>query len=214
MTNAPYYSTPRFKNEVRKSWNVATADFSVRSLLIQTPADTVSFGGRQQDVKRLAETVQEITATQVKKHFKDDCIAHPIIDIIQKIKRHYPSLKKLNWIDDWTLGKADYKNMAMLMNMRNGKYIDMWKATTADNVPNMQKLAVFAKVLRTTGAMDDVMKLGANRHDLVVKSVCSEKSPKVLEALVLYKARSRYINPYLSGKKLIPRAEKRIDALT
>ncbi len=196
------YAAPDFRTKVGQWRNVGVADSFVRS---NKSADVVSF------CARLPKTV---TVGQVKKHFENDRIAHPIIDIIEKIKRQYPSLRKLDWIDDWMLGKVDYKNMAKLMNMQNGKYIRMWQSTTADGVPNMQKLAVFAKVLRTTDAMNDVLTLSANRCDLVVRSVCREKSPEAIEALVVYKARSKYINPYLTGKKMIPRAERRIDVLT
>lgn len=84
-----------------------------------------------------------------------------------------------------------------------------------ENVPNIHKLAVLAKVLRRTNAMNDIIKSSPNELELIVNSICNKKSDDVIDALITYKVSSNRINPPLSDKKLMtPEAETKINSLT
>lgn len=157
----------------------------------------------------------EVQPNQLKRHFKDNNINHPIQNKIAEINKKYPDPGTLNWIQDWKLDKVDYENLATLMNMHGGKYISMWQSTNVGDISNMEKLGLLAKVLRRTGEINDISKLGTNEWEAIVNSVCSKKSPDLIDALVTYKATSNKINPPLTDKSLMtPEAQTWINSLT
>lgn len=71
--------------------------------------------------------------------------------------------------------------MADMMNLHNGKYIDVWKGfSDTDLVPNIEKLALFNRTMRLTKQAKDFLKFDENRWDVAVEGIM--RKPKVHSA--------------------------------
>lgn len=136
-----------------------------------------------------ANNPKPISTSEIKSYFNNDCINQKLLNDVN------PNMYNMH-LDD-----VDYQNMQKLMNVCNGKYINVWLGTCGtDGVRNIEKLAILEKVLRRNNVIDDYLKLGPNEWDLVCNTTC-QKYKNAVDALYSYKKDSNPMNLYLSGLK-------------
>ncbi len=151
--------------------------------------------------KMRKNTSEYVSSNEIRQMFKNDRMDYNYLS-------SYLDKHGFGWKCSYKLDNVDYANMEKLMNVCDGKYVDVWKATTmTDGVPNMQKLATLAKILRKNDAVDDFMKLGPNEWDLIVCTACQKQSNAV-EPLMFYKENSNPMNKMLSAGQTSPEIEK------
>lgn len=157
-------------------------------------------------------TPRKISINEVKKMIKEidakNSYYKKIYNTIQNLKTdNY----KINL--DTKLTDKDCELLTMLVNLKDGKYLETWKGKSKyDNIPNIQKLAIFVRTMCLTHQTLDFMNFNDSQWDVVVEGII--KKPKSLILPVIeYKIDSSEINGYISSGEKLPEMEKKIDAI-
>ena len=105
--------------------------------------------------------------------------------------RHSVSLSK-------KLTESDLVDIADFMNMHNGRFINLWRGTTAgDNIPNIEKLALFVRSIKRIDKLKFYKNLPEKDWENCITGII-KKPRDVVRALMEYKLDSRKINNAIS----------------
>ena len=106
--------------------------------------------------------------------------------------RHSVSLSK-------KLTESDLVDIADFMNMHNGKFINIWRGTTAgDNIPNIEKLALFVRSIKRIDKLKFYKNLSEKEWENCITGII-KKPREVVRALMEYKYDSSKINGAISN---------------
>ncbi len=96
------------------------------------------------------------------------------------------------------LTESDLVDIADFMNMHNGKFINIWRGTTAgDNIPNIEKLALFVRSIKRIDKLKFYKNLPEKEWENCIAGII-KKPRDVVRALMEYKLDSRKINNAIS----------------
>ena len=96
------------------------------------------------------------------------------------------------------LTESDLADIADFMNMHNGKFINIWRGTTAgDNIPNIEKLALFVRSIKRIDKLKFYKNLSEKEWENCITGII-KKPRDVVRALMEYKLDSRKINNAIS----------------
>ncbi len=96
------------------------------------------------------------------------------------------------------LTESDLADIADFMNMHNGKFINLWRGTTAgDNIPNIEKLALFVRSIKRIDKLKFYKNLPEKEWENCIAGII-KKPREVVRALMEYKLDSRKINNAIS----------------
>ena len=98
------------------------------------------------------------------------------------------------------LSENDYINIAELLNIHNGKYIKDF-ISKSNNIENIQKLALFSRMLDFTHQKNDFLKFNEDQWNIIAEGII-KKPKELIGAVIAYKFSSTNINNYLSRKAL------------
>ena len=111
---------------------------------------------------------KSITIDEVKKLFptgkldENNYVIREMKDVLSRIE---PKPKRVIDLSP-ELTEQDYKLITDMMNLHNGKYIDVWKGySETDLIPNIEKLALFNRSMRLSKQADDFLKIKAKTKD-------------------------------------------------
>ena len=159
---------------------------------------------------------KSITIDEVKKLFptgkldENNYVIREIKDVLLRIE---PKPKKVIDLSP-ELTEQDYKLITDMMNLHNGKYIDVWKGySDTDLIPNIEKLALFNRSMRLSKQADDFLQFNPNQWDVVVDGIVRKPKESIVP-LLEYKVNSDEINKALSTGEITPAVQKKIDAVT
>ena len=159
---------------------------------------------------------KSITIDEVKKLFptgKLDENNYVIREMKNVLSRIEPKPKKVIDLSP-ELTEQDYKLITDMMNLHNGKYIDVWKGySDTDLIPNIEKLALFNRSMRLSKQADDFLQFNPNQWDVVVDGIVRKPKESIVP-LLEYKVNSDEINKALSTGEITPAVQKKIDAIT
>ena len=92
------------------------------------------------------------------------------------------------------LTTQDYKDIAELMNLHNGKFIDKWRGfSDFDDIPNFQKLALFVRSMKRTNQLSFFKNLSEQEWATCVDGIVN-RPKEVIRPLLEYKFNSTNIN--------------------
>lgn len=112
------------------------------------------------------------------------------------------------------LTERDYKLITDMMNLHNGKYIDVWKGfSDTDLIPNIEKLALFNRSMKLSKQADDFLQFNPEQWDVIVEGIV-RKPKDAIVPLLEYKVNSDEINRALSSGEITADVQKKIDAIT
>ncbi len=112
------------------------------------------------------------------------------------------------------LTERDYKLITDMMNLHNGKYIDVWKGfSDTDLIPNIEKLALFNRSMKLSKQADDFLQFNPEQWDVIVEGIV-RKPKDAIVPLLEYKVNSDEINRALSSGKITADVQKKIGAIT
>ncbi len=159
---------------------------------------------------------KSITIDEVKKLFptgkldENNYVIREMKDVLSRIE---PKPKKVIDLSP-ELTDQDYKLITDMMNLHNGKYIDVWKGySDTDLIPNIEKLALFNRSMRLSKQADDFLQFNPNQWDVVVDGIVRKPKESIVP-LLEYKVNSEEINKALSTGEITPAVQKKIDAIT
>ena len=159
---------------------------------------------------------KSITIDEVKKLFptgkldENNYVIREMKDVLSRIE---PKPKKVIDLSP-ELTEQDYKLITDMMNLHNGKYIDVWKGySDNDLIPNIEKLALFNRSMRLSKQADDFLQFNPNQWDVVVDGIVRKPKESIVP-LLEYKVNSDEINKALSTGEITPAVQKKIDAIT
>ena len=135
---------------------------------------------------------------------------------MQEINRITPLLDPEKHIVDFTapLDEDDYNIITKLFNVHNGKYRYLWLGkSTTDNELNINKLAMFARILKNLKNIDLYLNFDENTWDVISKGVI-QKPKYVVFPLVMYKIDSGDINGALTGGNMTYEIKGMINAIS
>ena len=159
---------------------------------------------------------KSITIDEVKKLFptgKLDENNYVIREMKNVLSRIEPKPKKVIDLSP-ELTEQDYKLITDMMNLHNGKYIDVWKGySDTDLIPNIEKLALFNRSMRLSKQADDFLQFNPDQWDVVVDGIVRKPKESIVP-LLEYKVNSDEINKALSTGEITPAVQKKIDAIT
>ena len=90
-------------------------------------------------------------------------------------------------------------DIADFMNMHNGKFINIWRGTTAgDNIPNIEKLALFVRSIKRIDKLKFYKNLPEKEWENCIAGII-KKPRDVVRALMEYKYDSSKINGAISN---------------
>jgi len=142
---------------------------------------------------------KSITIDEVKKLFptgKLDENNYVIREMKNVLSRIEPKPKKVIDLSP-ELTEQDYKLITDMMNLHNGKYIDVWKGySDTDLIPNIEKLALFNRSMRLSKQADDFLQFNPNQWDVVVDGIVRKPKESIVP-LLEYKVNSEEINKAL-----------------
>ena len=96
------------------------------------------------------------------------------------------------------LTESDLVDIADFMNMHNGRFINLWRGTTAgDNIPNIEKLALFVRSIKRIDKLKFYKNLSEKDWENCITGII-KKPRDVVRALMEYKLDSRKINNAIS----------------
>ncbi len=183
---------------------------------VTKPATAQVFKSELKNLKYVGDTFERsyktITVDEVRKLFPTGKLDENNY-LMREIKNLIGRVKTSKKIIDITpeLSEKDYQLMADMMNLHNGKYIDVWKGfSDTDLIPNIEKLALFNRTMRLTKQAKDFLRFDENRWDVVVEGV-TRKPKDAIVPLLEYKVNSREINEALSTGKITPEVQTKID---
>lgn len=159
---------------------------------------------------------KSITIDEVKKLFptgkldENNYVIREMKDVLSRIE---PKPKKVIDLSP-ELTEQDYKLITDMMNLHNGKYIDVWKGySDTDLIPNIEKLALFNRSMRLSKQADDFLQFNPNQWGVVVDGIVRKPKESIVP-LLEYKVNSDEINKALSTGEITPAVQKKIDAIT
>lgn len=183
---------------------------------VTKPATAQVFKSELKNLKYVGDAFERsyktITVDEVRKLFPTGKLDENNY-LMREIKNLIGRVKTSKKIIDITpeLSEKDYQLMADMMNLHNGKYIDVWKGfSDTDLIPNIEKLALFNRTMRLTKQAKDFLRFDENRWDVVVEGV-TRKPKDAIVPLLEYKVNSREINEALSTGKITPEVQTKID---
>ena len=107
----------------------------------------------------------------------------------------------------------DCKDIADFMNMHNGKYINTWRGyTLTDDIPNIEKLALFVRSLKRIDKLEFYKKLKESDWENCIDGIIN-KPKDVIAPLMEYKFDSRDINNAISNKNFTPKILDKINRI-
>ncbi len=161
-------------------------------------------------------STKSITIDEVKKLFptgkldENNYVIREMKDVLARIE---PKPKKVIDLSS-ELTEQDYKLITDMMNLHNGKYIDVWKGySDTDLIPNIEKLALFNRSMRLSKQADDFLQFNPDQWDVVVDGIVKKPKESIVP-LLEYKVNSDEINKALSTGEITPAVQKKIDVIT
>lgn len=159
---------------------------------------------------------KSVTIDDVKKLFPIGTldVNNYIVREMQKVlSRIEPPPKKIIDLSP-ILTEQDYKLIMDLMNLSNGKYIDVWHGfSDTDLIPNIEKLALFNRSIRLSKQAKDFLQFNQGQWDIVVNGIVKKPKESIIP-LLEYKVNSGEINKALSEGVLNPEIQKKVDVIT
>lgn len=150
----------------------------------------------------LSTQKKSITLDEVKKLFptgklEDNYIIRDIKDVLSRLKTNK---KVINLTPKLT--NNDFKTIQQFMNADNGKYIEMWKGySDTDIVPNIQKLALFARTMRFTKQTKSFLEFNQAQWETTCEGII-KKPKEMIMPMLEYKVNSDSINIALSENRI------------
>ncbi len=161
-------------------------------------------------------STKTITVDEVKKLFptgkfsENNYLVREMKNVLSRIE---PKPKKVIDLSP-ELTAQDYKLITDMMNLHNGKYIDVWKGySDTDLIPNIEKLALFNRSMRLSKQAGDFLQFNPAQWDIVVDGIVRKPKDAIIP-LLEYKVNSDEINKALSSGKITADVQKKIDAIT
>lgn len=161
-------------------------------------------------------SAKTITVDEVKKLFptgkfsENNYLVREMKNVLSRIE---PKPKKVIDLSP-ELTAQDYKLITDMMNLHNGKYIDVWKGfSDTDLIPNIEKLALFNRSMRLSKQADDFLQFNPAQWDIVVDGIIRKPKDAIIP-LLEYKVNSDEINKALSSGEITADVQKKIDAIT
>lgn len=152
-----------------------------------------------------------ITAEDVKllfpdKKIKENYFSQYVEELIKEIPKEVKE-KLGNRIIDYSrpLDEQNFETIANLMNLHKEKYLEKWFIKPdAGEIENIQKLAMFAKVVDFTHQHKDFLQFDEKQWDIVINGII--KNPKkYITSILKYKYDSTDINLYLDDRIANPK---------
>ena len=157
-----------------------------------------------------------ITVDEVKKLFptgkfsENNYLVREMKNVLSRIE---PKPKKVIDLSP-ELTVQDYKLITDMMNLHNGKYIDVWKGfSDTDLIPNIEKLALFNRSMKLSKQAGDFLQFNPAQWDIVVDGIVRKPKDAIIP-LLEYKVNSDEINKALSSGEITMDVQKKIDAIT
>ena len=141
---------------------------------------------------------------------KENFFMQSILEVIPKID---PTKHIVDFMSPFDT--KDYEIIACLFNIHKGKYKKMWltKAQT-DTISNVEKLAIFARIIRSLKKVDLYLKFDEKIWDIIAKGII-EKPKGLIKPLISYKLNSNDINGALSKNvKMTPEIKNMIEEIS
>ena len=161
-------------------------------------------------------STKTITVDEVKKLFptgkfsENNYLVREMKNVLSRIE---PKPKKVIDLSP-ELTEQDYKLITDMMNLHNGKYIDVWKGfSDTDLIPNIEKLALFNRSMRLSKQAGDFLQFNPAQWDIVVDGIVRKPKDAIIP-LLEYKVNSDEINKALSSGEITADVQKKIDAIT
>ena len=161
-------------------------------------------------------SAKTITVDEVKKLFptgkfsENNYLVREMKNVLSRIE---PKPKKVIDLSP-ELTAQDYKLITDMMNLHDGKYIDVWKGfSDTDLIPNIEKLALFNRSMRLSKQADDFLQFNPAQWDIVVDGIVRKPKDAIIP-LLEYKVSSDEINKALSSGEITADIQKKIDAIT
>lgn len=161
-------------------------------------------------------STKTITVDEVKKLFptgkfsENNYLVREMKNVLSRIE---PKPKKVIDLSP-ELTTQDYKLITDIMNLHNGKYIDVWKGySDTDLIPNIEKLALFNRSMKLSKQADDFLQFNPAQWDIVVDGIVRKPKDAIIP-LLEYKVNSDEINKALSSGEITADVQKKIDAIT
>ncbi len=112
------------------------------------------------------------------------------------------------------LSANEYKIIQSFMNKENGRYINQWKGfSDTDTVPNIQKLALFARTMNFTKQTHDFIEFNPTQWEIAFDGI-TRKPRETFLPILKYKINSDYVHIPLSKNKITKEAKENIDGIT
>ena len=141
-------------------------------------------------------SAKTITVDEVKKLFptgkfsENNYLVREMKNVLSRIE---PKPKKVIDLSP-ELTAQDYKLITDMMNLHDGKYIDVWKGfSDTDLIPNIEKLALFNRSMRLSKQADDFLQFNPAQWDIVVDGIVRKPKDAIIP-LLEYKVNSDEIN--------------------
>lgn len=156
-----------------------------------------------------------ISLDEVKSLFPNGCLEENYVT--DSIKKILLKLKTDRNIINLTpeLSEKDYKIIQNFMNKANGRFIDEWKGNSnTDTIPNIQKLALFARTMQLTNQTNEFIEFDMNKWDIIVDGII-RKPKEAIIPLLEYKVNSYEINTALSDfSKMTPEIQNKVNMIS
>ena len=161
-------------------------------------------------------STKTITVDEVKKLFptgkfsENNYLVREMKNVLSRIE---PKPKKVIDLSP-ELTVQDYKLITDMMNLHNGKYIDVWKGfSDTDLIPNIEKLALFNRSMKLSKQAGDFLQFNPAQWDIIVDGIVRKPKDAIIP-LLEYKVNSDEINKALSSGEITADVQKKIDAIT
>ena len=149
-------------------------------------------------------TTRKISAEDIKRLFKNNKI-DTNNNWYKTVSEFLAGVRTDNYKIDLSpeLTAQDYETMAMLINLKDGKYFDLWQTINPeDGIPNIQKLAIFVKTMKLTHQTLEYSNFNTNQWDIVVQDITTKPQDMIIPVLK-YKLDSTPINNAISDKSYL-----------
>ncbi len=135
---------------------------------------------------------------------------------MQEINKIMPMIDPEKHIVDFIspLNDDDYDIITKLFNVHDGKYKYLWLGKSLiDNESNINKLAMFARILKNLKNVDLYLNFDENTWDIITKGII-HKPRYVVSPLIMYKIDSGDINGALTGGNMTYEIKGMINAIS
>lgn len=166
--------------------------------------DSVSLSSNRQYI-----TIQEIKDLIPSGKLEDNYIIQDMKKLLEKLDTDRKTIDLSPELTD-----EDYAIIQKLMNKENGKYIKDWIGySDTDDIPNIQKLALFARTMRLTNQTADFLDFDSAKWQVATEGII-KKPENMIMPVFEYKVNSDKINRALSGIEADEETLRKIEILS